>query len=396
MNPAQTHTADGGSGTFVATFLGHPRKLLLRRISFQVHLWLGILLSLYVVVIGVSGSILVFGAELLRLENPSPWPKLNPGAKLADLSAVVDSLKSKFPHTHVVAILAPTADDPVFVATLQIRGRLDVACDPVSGNVLRVMSRVPSRIEWIYDLHENLLARRKGRVVNGVAAACLALVSLTGLVNWWPGIRQWKRAIQVDFRRRWKRVNYDAHSAVGFWSFGLVFLWAMTGIYFTWPEEVLHLTEKVSPLVNSRPPAITVQPEANISRLDFHAIIEQAKAIDQHAAWKGIIFPGSRHTPFQVLMSRRPGIGRDFEDTLYFNPYNSSYISTWKYGVNKSLGDWLIWLQIPLHFGTHWGLLVKCVWALFGFAFPALAISGLLMYWNRYLGKRWSELQTCT
>jgi uncharacterized iron-regulated membrane protein len=90
-----------------------------------------------------------------------------------------------------------------------------------------------------------------------------------------------------------------------------------------------------------------------------------------------------------MLMSRSPGIGRDYEDTLYFNPYNGAYIATWQYGVNKSLGDWFVWLQIPLHFGTHWGLGIKCLWSAFGLALPTLAVTGLIMYWNRWLSKKW-------
>ena len=90
----------------------------------------------------------------------------------------------------------------------------------------------------------------------------------------------------------------------------------------------------------------------------------------------------------------KSGVGRDYEDTLFFNPYNGEYMSIWQYGVNKSLGDWIIWLQIPLHFGTHWGFAVKCLWAGVGLALPLLAVTGLLMYWNRFLSKRWRNLKT--
>ena len=51
------------------TILHHPRKLWLRRALFQIHLWLGVLLSLYVIVIGLSGSILVFEDEIRQLAN---------------------------------------------------------------------------------------------------------------------------------------------------------------------------------------------------------------------------------------------------------------------------------------------------------------------------------------
>ncbi|MFL2538869.1 MAG: PepSY domain-containing protein [Candidatus Rariloculaceae bacterium] len=43
-----------------------PQALPLRRVLYQVHLWLGITVGLYVVVISVSGSAVVFRRELTR------------------------------------------------------------------------------------------------------------------------------------------------------------------------------------------------------------------------------------------------------------------------------------------------------------------------------------------
>jgi uncharacterized iron-regulated membrane protein len=92
-------------------------------------------------------------------------------------------------------------------------------------------------------------------------------------------------------------------------------------------------------------------------------------------------------------MRRRNTPGYEYVDTVYFNPFSGEYISTWRYGVNQSLGDSLIWWQVPLHFGTYWGLGVKVVWCAAGLAIPVLAVTGLLMYWNRALRKRWKTLR---
>jgi uncharacterized iron-regulated membrane protein len=93
-------------------------------------------------------------------------------------------------------------------------------------------------------------------------------------------------------------------------------------------------------------------------------------------------------------MRRSRGTGREYEDTVYFNPYTGEHLATWRYGVNESLGDWLIWLQVPLHFGTAWGLVVKIIWATAGLVLPLLAISGLVMYWNRVLRHRLKRMRT--
>jgi uncharacterized iron-regulated membrane protein len=49
-------------------------------------------------------------------------------------------------------------------------------------------------------------------------------------------------------------------------------------------------------------------------------------------------------------------------------------------------------LLAPLHFGTAYGTGVKILWALLGILLPLLAITGTLMYWNRYLSKKWRAL----
>jgi uncharacterized iron-regulated membrane protein len=46
----------------------------------------------------------------------------------------------------------------------------------------------------------------------------------------------------------------------------------------------------------------------------------------------------------------------------------------------------------PLHFGTLWGLPFKILWFLLGLSLALLTATGLLMYWNRYLRKRWHTL----
>jgi uncharacterized iron-regulated membrane protein len=49
-------------------------------------------------------------------------------------------------------------------------------------------------------------------------------------------------------------------------------------------------------------------------------------------------------------------------------------------------------LMYPLHFGTLWGVQIKVLWSLLGLSLPLLSITGLIMYWNRYLSVRWRSL----
>jgi uncharacterized iron-regulated membrane protein len=366
-----------------------------RRLNFQVHLWVGIILTLYMVVIGITGSILVFRPELERLCGLKPWQSIRAKVPLADITTVVDNLRAAYPRYRIVSVDAPSENDATFVAVLQGRRQITVACGPRDGRVLGEFPRVANWLEVVDELHVSLLipSRGRGRMLNGIGASFLLLLNATGLVIWWPGIRNWRRALMVDFRRNWRRINFDLHVAVGFWTILIASFWAVSGIYFGWPRQVFQFVNSLSPVITARPPAISVTPESSASEPDLQSMVQRAYAIDPGTKLDGIAFPYGRRAPLGILMRRGNSVGREYVDTVYFNPYSGEYISTWRYGVNKSLGDWIIWSQVPWHFGTYWGLGVKFVWAAAGLAIPLLAVTGLLMYWNRWLRRRWKALR---
>ena len=64
------------------------------------------------------------------------------------------------------------------------------------------------------------------------------MLSITGMAIWWPGIRRWRRALVVRPGANFKRLNWDLHSALGFWTFAIVFMWALTGAYLVFPKPL--------------------------------------------------------------------------------------------------------------------------------------------------------------
>ena len=375
---------------FLRRFFQHPQQLWLRRVNFQVHLWIGIVLALYLIVIGVTGSILVLRIEL---GGEAPWQNFKASAPLADIDTVVRNLNAAYPRSRIIQVMAPWASDHTFVARVQGRTQIRVAADPATGEVLGVAPRGPAWLDKVEELHVSLFLSRNGRILNGIGAAFLLLMCVTGLVNWWPGIRNWKRALKVDFRRSWRRLNFDLHSAAGFWTLALISFWAVSAIYFAWPREVFAFVNRISQVVNAKPPVISVTPTGQTEESDLNRIVRRAYIIDPGTTFAGVVFPFSRRAPLEILMRRGAGLGREYEDTLYFDPYTGAHLATWRYGVNQSIGDWFIWSQVPMHFGVYWGLGVKIVWAVLGLVIPTLAVTGLLMYWNRSLRKTWKRLR---
>jgi uncharacterized iron-regulated membrane protein len=94
---------------------------------------------------------------------------------------------------------------------------------------------------WLVMLHDDLLmpADQRGRFWNGIGSILTTVLVLTGAVVWWPGIRHWRRGISVKWRARWPRLNFDLHSALGFWFFAMILLWSVTGIYLSFPSAFM-------------------------------------------------------------------------------------------------------------------------------------------------------------
>ncbi len=112
-----------------------------------------------------------------------------------------------------------------------------VALMSVSGAVLVYRNELPgwSFLNRLAEFHGNLLAGDAGAAVNGMGAAGIMLLCITGAVIWWPGISHWRRALKVNWRAGFPRVNWDLHSALGFWFLLFVLLWGVSAMTFAFP-----------------------------------------------------------------------------------------------------------------------------------------------------------------
>src|ERR1019366_3835899 len=88
------------STNFGTRALRRPQSLWLRKAIFQIHLWTGIALGLYVVLISVSGSAIVFRNELYKSLWPPPKIVAISGLRLSK-DALKKAVKQAWPKYSV-------------------------------------------------------------------------------------------------------------------------------------------------------------------------------------------------------------------------------------------------------------------------------------------------------
>ena len=253
-------------------WLQQPQRVWLRRSLFQVHLWTGLALGLYVVVLSATGSALVYRGELVTRFR-TPIPQVDPSRQRLSTDELRAAAQAAYPDHKITelreAITRRTAVVHVTVErNAEIKERL---FNPYTGEDLGdAFTRGERAVLWTVRLHDDLLYGSSGRYWNGVASAFVTVLCLTGAVVWWPGVNRWRRSLYVKSRAGWRRFTWDLHSAMGAWLFLFILMWGVSGFYMGVPEPFTAFVDYVSDpnpeLLGERPGDLAL---AWLSRLHF-------------------------------------------------------------------------------------------------------------------------------
>jgi len=232
--------------TLTERLFRHPQGVWARRALFQIHLWTGIGVGLYILAISLSGSAIVFRREIARLSWSAPTVVQAGPIMTAEQLGV--AVKKAYPRFEVTAVTFHGTDHAAEVLMTRGQRRQERAFDPYSGKDLGpIGTDEPKLMIWLVAFHDDLLAGKTGRLYNGVGAILFTALCLTGLVIWWPGVTRWWRSLLISRKAGWRRFNWDVHSAVGFWMLTLMLLWGISGIYLAFPDPFTNAVDYLQP-----------------------------------------------------------------------------------------------------------------------------------------------------
>jgi uncharacterized iron-regulated membrane protein len=237
--------------TFRQRALRQPQNLWIRKAVFQIHLWTGLAVGLYIVVISVSGSAVVFRRELMRsLANRPQISAHDASTYRLSEDELGAAAQRAYPDYRVTKVWRGRNGERAVDIWME-RGKAEKKrlFDPYTGADLgETIPRGVQVLDWLVRLHDDLLGGFTGRTVNGVGAITLVVLCVTGAIIWWPGSKTWRRSLSVKWTAGWKRMNWDLHSAIGFWTFAFVFMWALSGIYLVFPRPFSAVVDFLDPL----------------------------------------------------------------------------------------------------------------------------------------------------
>ncbi len=380
-----------------ATLWQQPRRSPARRVLFQVHLWLGVLLGIYTVVVGLTGSALVFRPEIEAWQRPelvqhtaAQSGERSVTAELAGVSKVyagqpiegIDNLDQPS-HAAVVYLEAPHGEERM------------VYLDQSTGGVLGDRFRYSGVLGTCAALHVYLLGGPVGYLINGFCACAFLVLCLTGWLLWWPGSGKLTRALRIHWASRANRRNWDLHTVGGFWSNPALLVVILTGILFVFPKPVLL---GLSLLTGGSSSAVTTWLEAPQTSGGTPLI-----AADFALAITRAALPRSPR-PLRVRYLAVPSPGSPIYEAIAYPEGGADYAMPVHVSVDAHTGRVLAirdaralppgmrWAtySYAVHFGTFAGFASRVVWVAVGLMPALLWTTGLLLWWNRSLRPRWS------
>jgi uncharacterized iron-regulated membrane protein len=355
----------------------------MRRAAFHVHRWVGVALGLYAFVIGATGAALMFRADLQAWTYPEVFAPSGAGRPTAGADAVLAAVEARYPQGDISGLDFPNARRGTFLAYVVEADRFrTVFLHPVSG---QVMGELPPGgwIQRLQQLHFDLLGGRTGEMVSRAGAWGLFVLSLTGLVLWWPGLGQWRRGFVVGRGAGWKRTVWELHRATGVWVFAMLLMWAVTGIHFTTPGLARRIVGAVAPLATPAPD-VRVEAASTVTRRPLAAFVSDARARWPGAPLARVLLPSASQSAVAVTVAREAHGDWDSSDevTLWFEPASGRLLRTDQASSAPSGEVAIRWLGL-LHAGIFGGWPVKILWSVAGVALTVLFGTGYVMWWNR-------------
>lgn len=354
----------------------------------KLHRWVGLTLALLLTIQGLSGMSLVFRDEIDRAIHPALV--VEPAAARVPVQALMDAVEARHPGVPVSRAEFSAWEDGavLFKLTAKDGTRWLTAVDPYRGVIVRDGSLAAWPGEWMFLLHDSLLAGSVGETVVGIEGFGLLFLALTGPIVWWPGRKRLKQGFKVVTDRgadlKWRTL----HRAVGASIAVVLVMSATTGVLMVWKPEFRNVLRIVTPVTDKPTPKVPEQPGATMVPLDL--LIAKARAEYGATDLRQIRFSdGSRVAA--IFLESDLTIRAEGAKQIYYNRYDGSDVGHYVSGAlpaGTEIVDWLI----TLHTGMWGGTLTRLLMVVAGLSLAGLSVSGLWLWYSRTSRKRKQQL----
>jgi uncharacterized iron-regulated membrane protein len=366
-----------------------------RQIWLAVHRWIGLLCGALFVLVGLTGSALVYRQPLdealnamMRVTPPSD------GAAYLSLDEIFWAAKAEMPRHGVATSISMPRNATAAVAVSYRAPNEDdeptshkIYVDPytaaVTGDKLIKTGDDEMRqaaINSLISLHHTLwLGSGYGYVV-GIPALFLLASILFGIWLWWPKPGQWRLAFAIKPGAGAERRLFDLHRVFGAFFAALLCLSLFSGIYMTFRPQTRELVRLFSPVRDT--PRLASQPTADQEPIGLDEAVRIAEGALPRGKLISIALPTTEKGAYVVGVQTEGEPSRTFtRNRVTVDQYSGAILDVENRSSYTAGERFLEWL-LPLHTGEAFGDAGRAVMFAVGLMPAFLYVTGFIL-WRR-------------
>ncbi|HBR52028.1 MAG TPA: peptidase [Nitrospira sp.] len=399
-----------------------------RTLWIKIHRWAGLVMAGFLIIVGLTGSLLAFYPELQRALNPHWYRDRQPSTWLP-AAALAEQVEARDTRVRVIRVELHAFDE---TTTAWVAPRLDPAThelveldadrlilDPATGDVLdrrryaAITQGWGNLMDFIYALHYALALDMTGMWILGICALVWTLDCFVGFYltfparqprggqaggvqkqarsSWWS---RWKPAWLVKWGSSAYRLNFDLHRAGGLWTWVLLLIFAWSSVFmnlwdtvYTWTTQAFveyHMPWTEVPVLAQpleQPQLSWREAQARGEALIVEQAAQHRFVVEQPVA---LGFDAERGTyTWQVRTNREiDDRSRRWTTQVFFDAETGALkftlLPSGQYTGN-TITNWLYALHMANVFGLPYRILVCLV----GLVVTMLSITGVYIWWKK-------------
>ena len=380
----------------------------------RIHLYLSFAAGLVILICCLTGAILVFEKDLQMALNKKRYYVAAEGTKLP-AGQLINNVKAAYPDAKINGIKLYEAADrsaeisvafkatetkPITANTKSAKPQppqrqpgFTIFVDPYTGQVLEKYSYRETGFYQVFALHRWLLGGDDsvGKYIVGISTIIFLFILITGIILWWPKTKKiLLQRLKIKQDAGWKRINHDMHMVFGFYSAIFLFIFAFTGLAwsFEWFNEGIYKVTN-SPLKAAPPPKSVFAAGEKVS---VDQALTAATSVYKDAVYYNISLPKDSTEAIAVSSLPENALHESATDAVYVDQYSGKILGQLSFN-DRSLGAKVRSTFKPVHTGSIWGTpskIIAFIVCLLGVTFP---ITGTIMWWNRTRKKKKTGVQ---
>lgn len=354
------------------------------KINAWLHLWLGIASGIVVFIISMTGCILVFEQEIKGLMHANLKVAAQHEDQLLPPSVIHNAVSKAVPGKEITSMWYHGLDKTVAVST---NSDSTVFVNPYTAEIVAFQDHEDFFHE-VDELHRNLMLGRKiGKPVVGWSTFIFFFLLISGLILWWP--KKWSKtnrdkSFKIKWKAKFKRINYDLHNVLGFYTLLIALLMAITGLVmsFSWFSRSMYWVTGGDGGPRKRPAKEIVAPSVQPALANADKIwYKIRKEIALHN--KNNVIVSIPEKPDELIYACTDMFAGYWRD-LYFEPATLELSAR----SGKRLGDipfadQVRKLNYSLHVGAALGLTSKIVYFICSLVCASLPVTGFYIWWGK-------------